>query len=218
MAFEVVNNGEDGLVVRNKLNGNFTNAVETTDARLGSVGYPDLDPAAALTRAELVAISQGGTGKKTTVKDILDSNLYGGMLALNNAVAEAAVGAFPAIRVVQAWTSDDPSNGVVPAFAAGTLTVPSGGDGLYHVTANIGAYVGSNSKTYSFYLFKNTGPFGFRGVTQLTSASGAGGNLSMSGPMSLVAADTIGLFVLSSDGGTAMTISQADIFMRRIGA
>jgi hypothetical protein len=218
MAFDVVNNSEDGLVVRSKLNGNFTNAVETTDARLGSVGYADLDPAAALTRAELVAISQGGVGKKTTIEDILDSNLYGGMLALNNAVAEGTVGAFPAIRVVQAWTSDDPSNGIVPAFAAGTLTVPAGGDGLYFVTADIGAFVGSNSKTYSFYLFKNTGPFGFRGATQLTSASGAGGNLTMSGPIALVAGDVVSLYVLSLDGGTAMTVSQANIFMQRVGA
>lgn len=218
MAFDVINNGEDGLVVRGKLNDNFTNAVETTDSRLGSVGYPDLAVASTLTRAELVAVSQAGTGKKTTVKDILDSAPYGGLLALANAVAEATVGGFPAIRVVQAWTADDPSKEIVPSFAAGTLTVPAGADGLYHVTANIGAYVGSNSKTYTFFLVKNTGPFGFRAVEQMTSASGVGGGLSCSGPIALVATDTISLYVWSLDGGTAMTISQADIFMRRIGA
>ena len=218
MAFEVINNGEAGLVVRGKLNDNFTNAVETTDSRLGSVGYDDLVVATTLTRAELVAVSQGGTGKKTTVRDILDSVPYGGIFALYNDVAEAAVTGTPA-RVVQAWTTNDPSKDIVPSFAAGTLTVSPGADGLYLVTCNIGTFVGSNDKTYTFFLYKNNGPFGFRAATLKTNASGEGpGSASISGPIALAAGDTVSLYVRSSDGGTALTVSLGDIFMRRIGA
>lgn len=75
MAFDVINNGEDGLVVRGKLNDNFNNAVETTDTRLGSVGYGDLDLAADLAGPEFVAISQSGVGVKTTVDEIAGNPL-----------------------------------------------------------------------------------------------------------------------------------------------
>lgn len=188
------------------------------DSRFGAVDYGDLNPAATLDRTEIVGISQGGDGVRTTIGDILDANMYGGMVAVGNAVAEGTVGAFPAIRIVQAWTADDPSNFIVPDYTAGTLTVPTGGDGTYFCTAHVVAYVGSNSKTYGFYLFKNTGPFGFRGITQLTSGSGVGGGLTFAGPIELVAGDVISLYVLSTDGGTAMTVSIADIFMQRMGA
>lgn len=188
------------------------------DARFGSVAYDELDTAATLDRSEILALSQGGEGVQSTVGDILDANMYGGLAAAGNAVAEGTVGAFPAIRIVQAWTLNDPSNFIVPDFAAGTLTVPTGGDGAYFVTANIYAYVGSNSKTYTFGIFKNTGPFGLRVASQVTSAGGAGSNVALSGPVDLVAGDVISLYVASSDGGTAMTISYASLFMQRIGA
>lgn len=188
------------------------------DGRFGSVDYGDLPAAAALDRSEIVAIDQGGDGVQTTIGDILDANMYGGMLINNNAVAEGTVGAFPAIRIVQAWTANDPSNFIVPDYTAGTLTVPTGGDGAYFITTNIYAYTGSNSKTYTFAIFKNTGPFGLRICSQLTSGSGAGSNLSMSGVIDLVAGDVISLYVLSSDGGTAMTVTYGDIFMQRMGA
>ncbi len=188
------------------------------DGRFGSVDYGDLPAAAALDRTEIVAIDQGGDGVQTTVGDILDANMFGGMVINNNAVAEGTVGVFPAIRIVQAWTANDPSNFIVPDYTAGTLTVPTGGDGAYFITANIYTYTGSNSKTYTFAIFKNTGPFGLRACSQLTSGSGAGSNLSMSGVIDLVAGDVISLYVLSSDGGTAMTVTYGDIFMQRMGA
>ena len=197
---------------------NSASMVNTTDTRLVAVDSSDLDPAAALDRSEIVAIDQGGDGVQTTVGDILDANMFGGMVITNNAVAEGTVGAFPAIRIVQAWTANDPSNFIVPDYTAGTLTVPTGGDGAYFITANIYAYTGSNSKTYTFAIFKNTGPFGLRICSQLTSGSGAGSNLSMSVVIDLVAGDVISLYVLSSDGGTAMTVTYGDIFMQRMGA
>ena len=188
------------------------------DSRFGAVDYGDLPAAAALDRTEIVAIDQGGDGVQTTVGDILDANMYGGLIAASNAVAEGTVGAFPAIRIVQAWTANDLSNFIVPDYTAGTLTVPTGGDGAYFITANIYTYTGSNSKTYTFGIFKNTGPFGIRACSQLTSGSGAGSNLSMSGVIDLVAGDVISLYVLSTDGGTAMTVAGGDIFMQRMGA
>jgi len=188
------------------------------DTRFGAVDYGDLDPAATLDRTEIVAIDQGGDGVQTTVGDILDANIYGGLFSGNNAVAEGAVGAFPAIRIVEAWTANDPSNFIVPSFAAGTLTVPAGGGGTYFVTAHIVSYVGSNSKTYVFGIFKNTDLFGFRFATQLTSGSGVGGGITMGGPVALAAGDVVSIGVLSSDGGTAMTVSYADLFMQRMGA
>lgn len=197
---------------------NSASMVNTTDTRLVAVDSSDLDPAAALDRSEIVAIDQGGDGVQTTIGDILDANMFGGMVAAGNAVAEGTVGAFPAIRVAAAWTGNDPSNFIVPDYTVGTLTVPAGGGGAYFCTAHVVSYVGSNSKTYGFYLLKNTDIFGFRGITQLTSGSGVGGGLTIGGPVDLVAGDVIGLYVLSTDGGTAMTIINADIFMQRIGA
>jgi hypothetical protein len=218
MAFDVIINGEDGLVVRDKLNGNFTNAVETTDPRLGSVGYPDLATASALTRAELLAVSQAGTGKKTTVGDVLGASGYGGIFATGNAVAEGTVGLFPAINIVQAWTSNDVSSRITPSHVAGTLIVPEGEGGTYRIVSNVYAYVGSNSKRYGFGIFVNSGLFATRVAYQVTSAAGAGGNLTVSSNVALLAGDVITLGVFSTDGGTAMTISDADLFMQRIGA
>lgn len=183
-----------------------------------NVGVSDLDPATALLGPELVAVEQGGLGVKTNVQAILDSNPYGGIGALSNAVAEATQQAFPSLRVIQAWTVDDPSNKITPSFAAGTLTVPAGGAGTYWVTATILNWTGSNSKTYGFGLLKNTDAFGFRIGQYVTSASGVGGSLTITAPIALVAGDVISLHSFSTDGGTLLVIAHGSLFMQRIGA
>jgi len=188
------------------------------DSRFGAVDYGDLPAAATLDRTEVVAIDQGGDGVQTTIGDILDANMYGGLVAIANAVAEGTVGAFPAIRVAAAWTANDPSNFIVPDYTAGTLTVPAGGGGTYRIEANIYEYVGSNTKKYGFGIFVNSGLFAVRVTFQTTSAAGAGGNLNIFATVALAAGDVVTLGVFSTDGGTAMTVSYCDLYMERIGA
>ena len=149
--------------------------------------------------------------------DSQNSNHFGQLYSTANAVAEAAITS-TAARVIEGWTANGSSNLITPSYAAGTLTVPAGGAGTYRVSCHFG-WSGTASKVWVFYLYKNTAtPFGEAG-----SATGASGFpaqfvTAFGGCVSLVAGDTVSLYVKSTDGGTSFTMAYGELFMERIGA
>lgn len=145
-----------------------------------------------------------------------NGNHYGGIVSASNVTSEAAITA-SAARIIQGWTADTGSNLIVPSNSAGTLTVPTGGDGTYRVTTSFG-FLGSASKSYLFYLFKNTGPFGFSATGCATYGTGVAPSVCFGGTIALAAGDTVSVYALSSNGGTVLTMLFGDLFMERIGA
>lgn len=154
-----------------------------------------------------------------TIDDIgvEDANIYGQLYSTSNATAEAAITS-TASRVVEGWTANGSSNLITPSYAAGTLTVPAGGAGTYRVSCHFG-WSGTASKVWVFYLYKNTAtPFGEAGSA--TEASGFPSQFvtAFGGCVSLVAGDTVSLYVKSTDGGTSFTMAYGELFIQRIGA
>ena len=154
-----------------------------------------------------------------TIDDIVveDANIYGQLYSSGNATADASVTS-TASRVVEGWTANGSSNLITPSYAAGTLTVPAGGAGTYRVSCHFG-WTGTASKIWVFYLYKNTAtPFGEAGSA--TEASGFPSQFvtAFGGCVSLVAGDTVSLYVKSTDGGTSFTMGYGELFMQRIGA
>ena len=148
--------------------------------------------------------------------DSQNSNHYGQLYSTGNAASDTV--SATAARVVEGWTANGSSNLITPSFAAGTLTVPAGGAGTYRATCHFG-WTGTASKVFVFYLYKNTGTQ-FAEAISATAASGLSTQYvtAFGGCVSLVAGDTVSLYVKSTDGGTSFTMAYGELFMERIGA
>ena len=163
-----------------------------------------------------------------TVDDIVvaggGDRLYGSMIAVSNVTAEAALVGADVARVINAWTANLASNGLVPDYTTGYITIPAGGEGRYFCTVSL-SYTGTASKTYVFFLIRNSDVYGFIGQRSKTDSDGDGQPVSFSGVaitdiggFELVEGDTVSLWAASTDGGTDLAIQLAYMYMERIGA
>lgn len=139
--------------------------------------------------------------------------VYGAMYANGNVTAEPTVDATP--RNIEAWNTDGLANGiVVDSTTDNDVTVPSAG--IYEVQASI-SFGGSLSSTFLITIYKNGSPTDLTMERKL-GTGGDVGSCSLVGLVQCAASDVIELYQSSSDGGTAMTIREAQLVVKKVSA
>lgn len=162
----------------------------------------DLDEGAVqllLTPAERIAIA-------------VSVHAYGILNANDVSVAESTVDATP--RQVTAWSIDGLSFNTTPDHTSDDITIDIDGD--YTVEVSV-SFSGTSSKTYRLEIYKNGSPTGFACMRKL-GTGGDVGDVSFSGFISLSTNDTVSVYQWSTDGGTAMTITDAQMKLERLGS
>jgi hypothetical protein len=143
-----------------------------------------------------------------------DAIAYGSISCQAGSTGESTVDATP--RKIAAWNNNGPSLGTTPDHTSDDITIDALADGTYEVSAHI-SFSGSVSKTYQLEIYKNTSPTGFAIDRQL-GTGGDVGAVSLTGQVALVATDTISVYQSTSDSGTALTVTEAQLTVKRLGA
>jgi hypothetical protein len=139
--------------------------------------------------------------------------VYGAMYANGNSTAEPTVDATP--RNIEAWNTDGLVNGVVvDSTTDNDITVPSAG--IYEVQASI-SFNGTLSRTFLITIYKNGSSTDLTMERKL-GTGGDVGSCSLVGLIQCAASDVIELYQSSSDGGTDMTVREAQLVVKKISA
>jgi hypothetical protein len=128
---------------------------------------------------------------------------YGILSCQGGTTGEATVDATP--RKVAAWNTNGVNDGVTPDATNDHLKILT--DGTYIVFANM-SFSGTASKTYQLEIYKNGLTTGFATDRKL-GTGGDVGSCSIIGIMQCSANDEIQLYQSTSDGGSAMTFTEA---------
>ena len=134
-----------------------------------------------------------------------DILIQGSIYVEDGSTAEATTDATP--RKIAAFTADGSSLNCTPAHAPDQIT--SGKAGYIKVDARV-CFSGTASKTFVVEIYKNGSPTNYK----LNRKLGAGGDVGSASCVweGLVAAnDIITLYHSSTDGGTAFTITDAQL-------
>ena len=150
-------------------------------------GAVPASPAAILRRAWAVMSVQGGSS------------------------AEATTDATP--RKIAAWNTDGIAKGMVVDSTTGNdITAVVGG--VFEIEAAL-SFTGTASKRLDFEIYVSGNATGFAAGRMLDGA-GALGSVSMVGDVRLVVGDTVEVYHSTPDGGSAMTMVEAQLTVNRI--
>ena len=137
---------------------------------------------------------------------------YGMMSVQEGVTAEATTDITP--RKIAAFTVDGLALNTTPdATTNNAITIDA--DGVYEVFAQV-SFSGTASKTYHLEIYSNTTPSTFEGHRKLGTA-GDVGSASCMGLLTLSETDQVSVYHYTSDGGTAFTVSDAQLIVNRIG-
>ena len=133
-------------------------------------------------------------------------NNYGGLYVEDGSTAETTVDATP--RIVEAFTTAmSTGSEATSSTTAGTVTITDAGD--YRVDTQF-SFSGSLSKTYEVEVYVDGVGTGIK-CERLLGTGGDVGSASVSGIVSLTAGQVVSLYQSSTDGGTTITISNAQL-------
>ncbi len=156
-------------------------------ASLAAVEPVPASPAAILRRAWAVMSVQGGSS------------------------AEATTDATP--RKIAAWNTDGISKGMVVDSTTGNdITAVVGG--VFEIEAAL-SFTGTASKRLDLEIYVGGNATGFA-AGRMLDAAGALGPVSIVGDVRLIAGDTVEVYHSTPDGGSAMTVVEAQLTVNRI--
>ena len=139
-----------------------------------------------------------------------DTTAHGILSVQAGAAGEATVDATP--RKIAGWNTAGIAVGTTPSITTDDITIDTAG--TYQVTVSL-SFNGSASKTYLCEIYKNGLTTGFAFERKL----GTGGDVGSASITALVACavtDTIEVFQWSSDGGSAMTVTEGQLSVHRV--
>jgi len=136
---------------------------------------------------------------------------YGCLGVEAGAAAEAAVDATP--REIAAWNGNGISLLTTPDHTQNQIEIDS--DGVYQLTAHL-SFSGTASKTYQLEFYKNAVATGFA-VDRKLGSGGDLGAVPLVGMLALLDDDILTVYQSSSDGGSALTVTEAQFTVHRIG-
>lgn len=134
----------------------------------------------------------------------------GTLYVTGNTTAETTVDATP--RKIAALDTKGVESGLTVDTANNQITIATAGD--YLVTASV-SFSGTASKTFNVQIYKNTSTTNMV-LERKLGAGGDVGNSHVNGVLTLAASDDISLYQSSTDGGTAMTISDSQLTVIRL--
>jgi hypothetical protein len=146
---------------------------------------------------------------KQAITANINSPKYGVLSTQTNTTGETTVDATP--RKITAWNTNGINDGVTVDAANDHLKILTAG--VYIVFANL-SFSGTASKTYQIEIYKNGLTTGFATDRKL-GTGGDVGSCSMLGIMQCAVNDTIELYQYSSDGGSAMVVTEAQLGVNR---
>lgn len=167
--------------------------------------------------ADLIPAKVGatsGVGTLQTLLAVIQANLinaYGLLVIDNNAIAEAVVDATP--RKIAAWNVNGLALGMTPDHTSDDITADI--IGTYVIMVSM-SFLGSSSKTFHVEIRKNGVAQGLDAERKL-GAGGDVGDITINGIIAMNLTDTIELYQSSVDGGSAMTITHAQLIAKRTG-
>jgi len=171
---------------------------------------PGTGKVALYAKADGFLYSKDDTGAESQVS-FEATRVYGIMSAQANATPESTVDATP--RKLAAWNTDGVSHlATVDSTTNDNITVNAAG--IFLITANI-SFSGDASKTYLCEIYKNASPTGFR-LERKLGAGGDIGSASVNGVVSAVATDAFSIYQWSSDGGTTLLVTEAQLIIHGI--
>jgi hypothetical protein len=153
---------------------------------------------------------------KITIQGVLDlissAEGYGIMSVQAGVTGEATVDATP--RKIAAWNTDGLSqNMTVDSTTGNDITADIAGK--YLVTLSL-SFSGSANKTFRAEIYKNGGASGFASSRKL-GGGGDEGTVDAFAILALAIGDTVSVFQSSTDGGSAMTVTEGQLLAHRIG-
>ncbi len=158
-----------------------------------------------------------GMARLDVLRDLIDTNVkraYGVMSVQAGSSGEATVDGTP--RKIAAWNTDGVElNVTVDSTTGNDITIDAGANGVYHVMAKV-SFTGSAAKTFQLEIFKNGAATGFA-VDRKMGSGGDVGSAMVCALVTLVATDTIEVYQSSSDGASAMTVTEAQLIIHRYG-
>lgn len=134
----------------------------------------------------------------------------GTLYVTGNTTAESTVDATP--RKIAALDTQGVEEGLTVDEASNQITVAVAGD--YLVIGSV-SFSGSLSKTFNVAIYKNTSTTNLMFERKL-GTGGDVGAATVSGIVTCAADDDISLYQSSTDGGTAMTITDAQLTVIRL--
>jgi len=151
------------------------------------------------------------------VKDVVDTQ-YGALYTTANTIAEASVDATP--RAIISWDTNGLSATLNPNHATLNGIGVSDSTGVYQVSASVTAE-GDHNKTYRFELYQydnSASTFVATGIAAEAEVGSANDstNVSLHGILSLDANDVVVVYQSSTDGGTSLTISEAQLIITKL--
>jgi len=127
-----------------------------------------------------------------------------------NAGAESTVDATP--RKIAALDTKGVESGLTVDTAGNQITIAQAGDYLIIASAS---FSGSLSKTFNITIYKNTASTNLT-IERKLGTGGDVGNTHVNGIVTLAVDDDISLYQSSTDGGSAMTVSDAQLSVVRL--
>jgi hypothetical protein len=160
--------------------------------------------------AEYIALD-ATTWEKSPYTEPADANAYGIMSAQGASTAESTTDATP--RKIAGFDTDGISSNVtVDSTTDNDLTATVAG--IYYAKLEA-SFSGTASKTFLCEIYKNASATGFS-FTRKLGTGGDVGSASCSGIISLAANDTVSAYHSSTDGGTAFTLVDGQLFLEKI--
>jgi hypothetical protein len=135
---------------------------------------------------------------------------YGGLYVQGASTAQTGLSGTPA--KLTPFDTDALSANMTSAHASDDITADV--DGVYEVDISI-SFAGSNNSTFHIELYLNGSPTGFSGHRKI-STGGDVGSFGFHGRLALVATDVLSLYASSADGGTSITVQDAQFMASRI--
>ncbi len=124
--------------------------------------------------------------------------------------AEGTTDATP--RKIAAWNTDGLENNMtVDSTTGNDITADIAGTFVVMVSCS---FSGTGNKTYQIEIYKNGSATGFAADRKLGSGGDVGA-ITIHGLIALAATDTVELYHSSSDGGTAFTVTEAQMAINR---
>ena len=142
---------------------------------------------------------------------LLPTAAYGCLGVEAGAAAEALVDATP--RKIAAWNGNGISLLTTPDHTQDQIEIDS--DGVYQLTAHL-SFSGTASKTYQLEIYKNGIGTGFA-VDRKLGSGGDLGAVPLVGMLALLDDDILTVYQSTSDGGSVLTITEAQFTVHRIG-
>ncbi|MCP5087916.1 MAG: hypothetical protein GY952_14075 [Rhodobacteraceae bacterium] len=186
------------------------NAGGTTFTGIGQ----DITDTASAADSKVLDQKIGGTSVHAVRKDglqVAGGMPYGVLCVQAGSTGEATVDATP--RKIAAWNTDGVEAGVTVDHTSDDMTIDVAGTYLVTLAAS---FSGSGNDDYQLEIYKNAGATGFA-VDRKLGTGGDVGSCSIMGIVNFAATDTVSVYQSSSSGGTAMTVTEAQLGIVRIG-